>query len=181
MTHRGSDAVTFSVAMPNWNRIIVGDAFKLPSRNPRFYTDLILMFPTLVAGIWFLSCLHGWRVYRWGTKEAFISGGVLFILLLLIKERTVLVAAMLGFLAYQCRLAFLFRGDVKALELSFLLSGGAFLTILLGVGFRTLVLKNPDIDPTYRKPDSRNTWLGTVLVLGILFGLGSLGIYLAWR
>jgi hypothetical protein len=27
----------------DWKRIIVGDAFKLPSRNPRYYLDLVLM------------------------------------------------------------------------------------------------------------------------------------------
>jgi len=36
--------------MPSWNKIIVGNAFKLPSRAPRFYLDLMLWFPTFLAG-----------------------------------------------------------------------------------------------------------------------------------
>src|SRR5712692_9475646 len=87
--------------MPNWNRIIVGDAFKLPSRNPRFYVDLILMFPTLVAGLWFFSCFHGWRIYPWDLNQACFSGLLLCVFLLLVKERTIVTARILGFLGCQ--------------------------------------------------------------------------------
>ena len=69
------------------------------------------------------------------------------------------------------------HGDVKLLGLSLLFFGGAFLVVL----FRVVVLKKPDVDPTYRKSERENTWLDAILVLGILFGLGSLGVYLAWR
>ena len=124
--------------MPNWNKIVVGNAFKLPSRNPRFYLDLMLWFPTFFTGFWFVECFHGWRMNQWDIREAALSATVLCFLLLLIKERTVLIASML--------------------------------TVIIGVSFRYMFMKNPDFDPTYRKPDRENTWLGVVLVLGLVFG-----------
>jgi len=167
--------------MPNWNKLIVGDAFKLPSRAPRFYLDLILWFPTFLTSFWFVECFHGWRMNRWDVRDAALSGTVLCFLLLLIKERTVLIASMLGFVAYSARLHFFFHGDVEALTYSYLFYGGALVTVIIGVSFRYLFMKTPDFDPTYRRPDRENTWLGVIVVLGLLFGLGFVGIYLAWR
>ena len=167
--------------MPNWNKIIIGNAFKLPSRVPRFYLDLMLWFPTFLTGFWFVGCFHGWRMNQWDIREAALSATVLCFLLLLIKERTVLIASMLGFVAYSARLQFVFHGDVKALTYSYLFYGGAVLAVIIGVSFRFMFMKNPDFDLTYRSPDRENTWLGVVLVLGLLFGLGFVGIYLAWR
>jgi hypothetical protein len=167
--------------MPNWNKIIVGDAFKLPSRNPRFYLDLMLWFPTFLTGFWFVESFHGWRMNQWDVREAALSGAVLCFLLILIKERTVIIASMLWFVARSARLHFFFHGDVKALTYSYLFYGGAVVTVIIGVSFRFKFMKNPDFDPTYRRPDHENTWLGVVVVLGLLFGLGFVGIYLAWR
>ena len=56
--------------MPNWNKIIIGNAFKLPSRVPRFYLDLMLWFPTFLTGFWFVGCFHGWRMNQWDIREA---------------------------------------------------------------------------------------------------------------
>jgi len=106
---------------------------------------------------------------------------VLCFLLILIKERTVLIASMLGFVAYSERLHFVFHGDFRALTYSDLFYGCAVLAVIIGVSFRFIFMKNPDFDPTYRRPDRENTWLGVVVVLGLLFGLGFVGIYLAWR
>jgi len=167
--------------MPNWNKIIVGDAFKFPSRNPRFYLDLMLWFPTFLTGFWFVECFHGWRTNQWDVREAALSGAVLCFLLIFIKERTVIIASMLWFVARSARLHFFFHGDVKALTYSYLFYGGAVVTVIIGVSFRFKFMKNPDFDPTYRRPDRENTWLGVVVVLGLLFGLGFVGIYLAWR
>jgi hypothetical protein len=167
--------------MPNWNKIIIGDAFKLPSRAPRFYLDLMLWFPTFLTGFWFAECFHGWRMSQWDIRDAALSGTVLCFLLLLIKERTVLIASMLGVVAHSARLHYIFHGDVKALTYSYLFYGSAILAVIIGVSFRFMFMKNPDFDPNYRRPDRENTWLGVVLVLGLLFGLGFVGIYLAWR
>ena len=167
--------------MPNWNKIIIGDAFKLPSRAPRFYLDLMLWFPTFLTGFWFVGCFHGWRMNQWDIREAALSAMVLCFLLLLMKERTVLIASMLGFVAYSARLQFVFHGDGRALTYSYLFYGGAGLAVIIGVSFRFMFMKNPDFDLTYRGPEHENTWLGVVLVLGLLFGLGFAGIYLAWR
>jgi hypothetical protein len=88
---------------------------------------------------------------------------------------------MLGVLAHSARQYSFFHGDVKALTYSYLLYGGAVVTVIIGVSFRFIFMKNPDFDPTYRRPDRENTWLGVVVVLGLVFGLGFVGIYLAWR
>ncbi len=167
--------------MPNWNKIIIGDAFKLPSRAPRFYLDLMLWFPTFLTGFWFVGCFHGWRMNQWDIREAALSAMVLCFLLLLIKERTVLMASMLGFVAYSARLQFVFHGDRRALTYLYLFYGGAVLAVIIGVSFRFMFMRNPDFDLNYRRPDRESTWLGVVLVLGLLFGLGFIGIYLAWR
>jgi len=167
--------------MPNWNKIIVGNAFKLPSRAPRFYLDLMLWFPTFLTGVWFVECFHGWRMNQWDVKGAALSATVLCVLLLLIKERTILIASMLGVVAHSASLHFFFHGDVQALTYSFLFYGGAITVVIIGVFFRFKFMNNSDFDPTYRKPDRENTWLGVVVVLGLLFGLGFVGIYLAWR
>jgi hypothetical protein len=116
-----------------------------------------------------------------GHQRGGLSATVLCFLLLLVKERTVLIGSILLFLAYSARLHFFFHGDVKALTYSFLFYGGAVVTMIIGVSFRFMFMKNPDFDPTYRRPDRENTWLGVVVVLGLLFGLGFVGIYLAWR
>jgi hypothetical protein len=103
------------------------------------------------------------------------------LLLVLIQERTVAISLMLGVLAHSARQYSFFHGDVKALTYSYLLYGGAVVTVIIGVSFRFIFMKNPDFDPTYRRPDRENTWLGVVVVLGLVFGLGFVGIYLAWR
>jgi hypothetical protein len=88
---------------------------------------------------------------------------------------------MLEFVAYSARLQFVFHGDGRALTYSYLFYGGAVLAVIIGVSFRFMFMKNPDFDLNYRRPDRENTWLGVVLVLGLLFVLGFVGIYLAWR
>jgi hypothetical protein len=167
--------------MPNWNRIIVGDAFKLPSRNLRFYLDLILWFPLLLAGLWLTGCFHGWRMAQWDLRQAGIGLAVVSVLLLLIKERTVVIVSIFWFLAHQAGLHYFFHGDTKALAYYYLLYGGGIVVLVVGVSFRVLVLKELDFDPTYRRPDRTNSWLGAVLVLGLLFGIGIIGIYFAWH
>ncbi len=134
--------------MPNWNKIVVGNAFKLPSRAPRFYLDLMLWFPTLLTGFWFVGCFHGWRMNQWDVREAALSATVLCFLLL-IKERTVLIASMLLFVASSVRLHFVFHGNVKALTYSYLFYGGAVVAVIIGVSFRFKFMKNSDFDPTY--------------------------------
>jgi hypothetical protein len=37
--------------MPNWKRIVVGDAFRLPSQNINYYRDLVLAWPFLLFAV----------------------------------------------------------------------------------------------------------------------------------
>jgi hypothetical protein len=36
--------------MPNWKQIVIGDAFKLPRRAPRYYLDLVLNRAVIFRG-----------------------------------------------------------------------------------------------------------------------------------
>ena len=48
--------------MPDWNPIIVGDAFKLPSRDPRYYLDLVFIVPLFFSGVFLFESVHTWHV-----------------------------------------------------------------------------------------------------------------------
>ena len=62
--------------MPNWDKIIVGDAFKLPSRAPRFYLDLmykrrvdLLDHGHLGPEASYMPICDAWRSNRKTTKD----------------------------------------------------------------------------------------------------------------
>jgi hypothetical protein len=166
--------------MPDWKRIIVGDAFKLPSRNPRYYLDLMLIVPLFFAGVFLFESVHTWHVNQWDLKQAGISGGLVCLFTLLIKDHVRVVAEIIYTFAFLTWLHFSVHGDLESLKFSLLFALGLVLTLVLGTAFRIFVLKTP-IDPSYYNRDRRTTPLGIVLVLGLLFGLGFVGIYLAYR
>ena len=72
--------------MTDWKQIIVGDAFKLPSRNPRYYLDLVLMVPLLFAALFLSEGIRTWHTSQFDLKEAVISGGLVCFFLLLTKD-----------------------------------------------------------------------------------------------
>jgi hypothetical protein len=57
------------LGMPNWKQIIVGDAFKLPSRNPRYYLDLVLIVPLFFAGLFLFESIHTRHISGWDLKR----------------------------------------------------------------------------------------------------------------
>jgi hypothetical protein len=82
--------------VPDWRKIVVGDAFRLPSRDVNYYRDLFLLCPFLlfaVAGI-FKLLDHQWRV---GSESISIA----FCALLLARERLLLVFGAVGFCALR--------------------------------------------------------------------------------
>jgi hypothetical protein len=77
--------------MPDWKRIVVGDAFRLPSRDINYYRDLFLLCPFIlfaVAGI-FKLLSQQWVV---GAECLGIALGAL----LLSRERLLLFLGALG-------------------------------------------------------------------------------------
>ena len=167
--------------MTDWKQIIVGDAFKLPSRNPRYYLDLVLMVPLLFAALFLSEGIRTWHTSQFDLKEAVISGGLVCFFLLLTKDHIRVVGNILFLVVFQSWLHFHLHGDSTAAKVSFISGVALFLTLYGGIAFRVFVLKKPALDPEYNKKDTRTTALGVVLVLGFLIGLGTVGIYLAWR
>jgi hypothetical protein len=167
--------------MTDWKQIIVGDAFKLPSRNPRYYLDLVLMVPLLFAALFLSEGIRTWHTSQFDLKEAVISGGLVCFFLLLTKDHIRVVGNILFLVVFQSWLHFHLHGDSTAAKVSFISGVALFLTLYGGIAFRVFVLKKPAVDPEYNKKDTRTTALGVVLVLGFLIGLGTVGIYLAWR
>ena len=166
--------------MLDWKRIIVGDAFKLPSRNPRYYLDLMLIVPLFFAGVFLFESVHTWHVNQWDLKQTGISGGLVGLSVLLIKDHVRVVAELLYTFVFLTWLHFSFHGDRDSLKFSLLFALGLVLTVVLGTAFRILVLKKP-LDRNYYNRDRRTTPLGIFLVLGLLFALGFVGIYWAYR
>ncbi|HEY6466727.1 MAG TPA: hypothetical protein VIY69_12090 [Candidatus Acidoferrales bacterium] len=112
--------------MPDWNRLIVGDAFRVTSRDFNYYRDLFLFWPICLFAIATLSMFfRGERDYRLALLLA-----VCISALLLAKERSVLIAAVLGFCASQAFFHFGIKHDWVALEWA-LICGTLFLALLL--------------------------------------------------
>jgi hypothetical protein len=166
--------------MTDWKQIIVGDAFKLPSRNPRYYLDLVLMLPLLFAALFLSEGIRTWHTSQFDLKEAVISGGLVCFFLLLTKDHIRVVGNILFLVVFQSWLHFHLHGDSTAAKVSFISGVALFLRLYGGIAFRIFVLKKPALDPEYNKKDTRTTALGVVLVLGFL-SLGTVGIYLAWK
>lgn len=167
--------------MPEWKRIIVGDAFRLPSRNPRYYLDVALVFPLAVAFFFFVDSIHGWHVSSWNVRQAAFSGLLVCVFLLLIKDIIRVIAEILSFLTFVLGWRFAFHSDLTAFGYALVCVLGIPLIIILGVLFRIYVLKKPGYDPTYYSPDRSTTPLGVFLVLGLLISFGVVGIYLSWK
>jgi len=149
----------------DWKQIIVGDAFRLPSRNPRYYLDLVLMVPLLFAGLILSEAVRTWHTRQFDPKEAVMSGGLVCLFLLLTKDHIRVVGNILFLVLFQSWLHFRLHGDSTAAKVSLFSGLALFLTLCGGTAFRVFILKKPAQDPEYYKKDTRTTALGIVLVL----------------
>lgn len=95
--------------MPNWQAIIVGDAFKLKSRDPRYYADMALMWPTLLFGSVLLGTISRWPPVFWGPHGILLWTLLLAACLVLLEERVVILAGCLGAVAVFADLEMLFH------------------------------------------------------------------------
>ena len=140
--------------MPDWKRIIVGDAFRLPSRNVNYYRDLFLVWPFLLFTIAALANIFGGsHDHRLGLKLSALS------VLTLARERLVLLSGGLGFCAVQSLVSFALRHDWVGLVVG----------ILTGALFLMLILALKDHKFSYQSPSGMK-------LVDVLVGLLSLGL-----
>jgi len=145
--------------VPDWKRVIVGDAFQLPSREFNYYRDLFLIWPfllfTIVGLVNLFSAGHD---HGLGFKCMALS----LVTLLLARERFILIGGALGFCAVQSGISFVLKHNWIALAVS-ISSSTLFLLVLRGLR---------DYTPSYSTPKG-------IRIADILTGLTSLGLTLA--
>ena len=136
--------------MPDWRRLIIGDAFALQSRDPNFLRDVFLTIPFLLSTIIAVTAALGpAHDYRAAMKCAVIS----VLAILLARERFVLIGASLGFVCLQSLISFVLKHDPIALAVS----------ILSGVPLLLLIRWLADYKPSYSL--EKGTTISTVLVV----------------
>jgi len=152
--------------MPDWHRIIVGDAFQLPSRSFDYYRDQFLVWPILAFSV--AAFIHivapsspSYRVY--GFKLAACA----IVAVLMAKERLILIAAGAGFVALRFGLALVIYQDWRSYLLGFLVASGIFVAILRA---------RRDWKPSYESPAKRGVW---GLATGVA-GLGTAFAIITW-
>jgi hypothetical protein len=144
--------------MPNWKQVIVGDAFRVPSRDFNFYRDSFLVWPFLLFTIAALANLFSrGSDHRSGFEFAALSG----VSLLLARERFALIGGALGFCAVQSLLSFFLRHDQVGLWVA-IITGGLFLVLIRS-------FKN--YKPSYE-------WPKGLSIASVLLSLSSLGFTL---
>lgn len=60
--------LTSHSSMLRRKQTIVGDAFRLPSRDPRYHLDLVLIVPLFFAGLFLLESVHTWHINGLGNR-----------------------------------------------------------------------------------------------------------------
>jgi hypothetical protein len=145
--------------VPDWKRVVVGDAFQLSSRDFNYYRDLFLLWPFLLFTIAGLVNLFGvGHDHRIGVKLLALS----LVTIVLARERFILIGGALGFCAVQSGISFILKHDWIALAVS-ICSSTLFLLLLRGLR---------DYKPSYGTPKG-------IRIADILTGLTSLGLTLA--
>lgn len=142
--------------MPDWKRVIVGDAFRLPSGDPNYYRDVFLIWPFLLFTIVGLVILFGGgHDYRLG----FICAALSLLSVLLARERIVLIGGALGYCAVQSLLSFFLRNDWRGLAVA----------IPCGVLFVVILRSLKGYKPSYG-------WPKGLTVADLIISLSSLGL-----
>jgi hypothetical protein len=143
--------------MPDWKRIVVGDAFTPPSRSFDHYRDMFLLWPILAFSVAAITQIispasPAYRIY--GFKLAACA----IVALLLAKERLLLIAGGAGFVALRLAVALAITQEWTTFLPGFLVSAGVFLTILW---------VRRDWKPTYERPARLNVLSAAVGAAGL--------------
>ncbi|MBS0164409.1 MAG: hypothetical protein JSS48_17790 [Nitrospira sp.] len=145
--------------MPNWRKLIVGDAFHLPSRDLNFYRDNLLIWPVLIFSVAALSnLLSRGDDHRLGI----ILAGFSVLLILLARERVIVVAGALGFCTVQALAALPRRHDWSSLAIA---TACSLLFFLLIRSFK-------NYKPSYQ-------WPADLYIVSLLLSLSSMGLSFA--
>jgi hypothetical protein len=142
--------------MPDWKRLIVGDAFQLSSQDFNYYRDLFLVWPFLLFTIAGLVGVFGSRHdHRVAVKLLVLA----LVTILLARERVILILGGLGFCAAQSLLtSFLTRNWL-----------GLAVGIPAGILFFLLIYLLKDYKLSYKWPEGMR-------IADLLVGLLSLGL-----
>jgi hypothetical protein len=124
--------------MPDWKRLVVGDAFRLPSRNFDYYRDLLLASPFLIFAIAGILRLFD---HRWVVGAECI--GISVIALSLARERLLLFLGALAFCALRFLIAVVLTQDWRGYV-------GFITTVTLLVAFGRLARNHK---PSYNWPE----------------------------
>lgn len=148
--------------MPDWRRIVIGDAFKTADRN--YYRDLFLLWPfflfSLVAVINFSPAQpHSERLYTYKLAACALAA------LMLAKEKAFLLLGSLGFVALRLGVALLLGRWWSWRHLL------AFAILASLAAVLTMVLNARGWKPSYTVPDGMHVWELLSGVGGLLFGL----------
>ena len=143
--------------MPDWQRVIVGDAFRAPSRDFNYYRDLFLLLPCLffTAGA-FANLFGGAHDHLPGLKLACLS----LLSILLACERLIVFGSALAVCASRGLLYFCF--ERAPIDLAIAIPSGALLILVI------LLLKGHKV--SYRR------WPRGLLITDLLVGMVSLGL-----
>ena len=144
--------------MLSWKRAIVGDAFRVPSRDFNFYRDSFLAWPFLlftIAGL--VNLFSRGADHRPGFEFAALS----LVSLLLARERFILIGGALGFCAVQSLLSFFLRHERV----------GLLVAIITGALFVVFIRSLKNYKPSYE-------WPKGLSIAALLVGLSSLGFTL---
>jgi hypothetical protein len=113
--------------MPNWRQFVVGDAFKISPGGFNHYRDLFLMWPFLLFSIIavsnFFTSDHVERSY------SLKAGLCAIVVILLAKERLIMLITALFFVAVRLAVAAIFLHTWQVL-LATLASGGLLIVLI---------------------------------------------------
>jgi len=145
--------------VPNWKRVLVGDAFQLPSQELNYYRDLFLVWPLLLFTIAGLANLFSvGQDHRLAIRCLAFS----LVALLLSRERLILITAALGFCAVQAGISFVLKHEWVALAVSGISAACCLLLIISLKGYK----------PSYSVRRGHT-------IVDLLVGLSSLGFTIA--
>jgi hypothetical protein len=147
--------------MPNWKRIIIGDAFKVAPGGFNHYRDLFLVWPFLLFSIIAIS-----NIFASGPAErlhALRAGLCAVAAILLAKERLPLFMAALFYVAVRLLGALILLHDWKVL-LGALLSCALFVVLIRSRTFANW-------KPSYATEKGQHSLDIVVTVGGLLFAL----------
>jgi hypothetical protein len=143
--------------MPDWRRILVGDAFKLSSNSPNWYRDLFLIWPFLLfsiaASALFTAHTQADRLY--GYKAA----GCALVALALVKEKRIILLVAAAYVGMKLGVLLIFHPDWRILLVFLALAALVFAIT------RKMIMEN--YRPSYKLS-------GGTYILDLIVGVGGL-------